>query len=270
MTKKTTAVAKRKENAVPDLAGLASGLRQTRRKLPTGGKPYLKFGKDGFWSLGRDGDSFADERAILNPTTLKSGFVCWTDYDKETLKRKKKNDKLGDEMELVSRGGVSYDDLPDVGEWEWKVQMSIEGRMLDGDQKDFVYTSSSTGGLDLFGEIIDAIDARLEDGEDVYIFPVVELQGDWYIHSTWGKIFKPQIEIVGWADVEGLIEGAEGEEQDDEPAPKKPKKPKRKKPEPEPEPEDEPEDEDEDKDEPEEEPEDEPEDEEPPRRRRRR
>lgn len=271
MTKKSTgtAVGSVKADALPDLAGLAKGLRHTRQRMPsTGGKPYLKFGKDGSWELGKNGDSFTDELAVLNPTTLKSGFVCWTDYDKDTLKKKKKNEKLGDEMELITRGGVSYDDLPDTG-WDWKTQMSVEGRMLHGDQKDFTYTTSSMGGLDFFGLVLDAVDERIEDGEGVFLFPVVRLGSDWYDHATWGKTYKPEVEIVSWADVNGEletdIEESEPEEEEPEEEPVKPKRRKTaKKPEPEPEPEKEPE---EDTDP---EPEDEPEEEEPPRRRRRR
>lgn len=252
MTKKSTEVATRKENAVPDLASMAKGLRKTKQQVPRGGgKPYLKFGKDGAWNLGRDGDAFVDELAVLNPLTLKSGFVCWTDYDKEELKKKKKNEKLGDEMELISRGGVDYDSLPDTG-WDWKQQLSIEGRMLHGDQKDFVYTASSQGAMDAFGEIIDEIDTRIEEGEEVYLFPVTQLGSTWYMHPTWGKTYKPVVEILGWADVNGEtendIEAKTTEHEDEtEEAPEEKEPPKRqrraaKAKEPEPEPEDEGED----------------------------
>lgn len=271
---KSKAVAKAKTTAMgmPNLAGMAKGLKQTRQAMPSfGGKPYMKFGKDGEWSCGQGGDAVNGELVILNTSSLKGGYVCWTDHDK------KKNEKLGEEMQLVSMGLIDPEELPDMG-WPWKAQQSVEGRFLEGDQEEFSYNTSSGGGLEAMAGVIDAIMARIEDGEEVFLFPVVRLEDDNYEHKQWGKTYKPILEIVGWADVEGNLEDddvlEEEPEQIEPPKKKAKKKPAKKtktKPEPEPEPEED-EDEDEEVDEPEEEEEDEdePEAEEPPRRRRRR
>lgn len=246
--------------AVPNIGALAAGLRRTRAEMPaTGGRGYLKFGNDGMWTLGKNGDALNGETVILNTNSLKYGYVCWTDYD---AKEKRKNEKLGEEMELATRGGVDPNELEDLG-WDWKPQQSIDGKFVGADQKEFSYVTSSNGGLDLMGEIIDKVMARIDDGEDVFLFPVIELGDDWYEHSRYGKTYVPIMEVVNWADISGNFEtDAEEEEEAEEPAPK-PKKPKKKKPEPEPEPEEEEEAE-------AEEPDEEEADEEPPRRRRRR
>jgi hypothetical protein len=213
------AVAK-KENAVPGLAGLAGGLKRVKNSLPSfGGKQYMSFGKDGNWTLGKRGDARNGTRALLNITSLKSGYVCWTDYP---AKDKKKNEKMGEEMKLATLGGVDPSELADLG-WEWKQQMLIEGRFLDGDQPEFSYNTSSNGGLEAMDVILDAVTARLESGEDVYLFPIVEMNNDWYDHAQWGKTYKPILEIVAWADVDGAYEG-EDEVEEEKPAPKKRKK----------------------------------------------
>lgn len=269
MAKKSTEVATRNAG-VPDLAGMARGLRSTRAKMPaTGGGKYMKFGNDGIWSIGKNGDALNGEIAILNVNTLKSGFICWTDYPK---KEKKKNEKLGEEMELITRGGVDYDELDDHSPWDWKTQMGIDGRLRDGDRTQFTYNTSSNGGLDLIGDLIDRVMERVDAGETVYLFPVVALNTDHYEHGQYGKTYTPEFEFIGWSDIEGNMEGEEPDEEPEEkPAPKK-RKAKKADPEPEPEEGDE-DDEDDDEpeaEEPEEEEEDEPEAEEPPRRRRRR
>lgn len=190
--------------AVPGLAGLAGGLRRTKAAMPSfGGKGYLSFGKDGKWSFGKN-TAVDGERVVLNITTLKSGYVCWTNYDP---KERRKNEKLGEEMRLTTMGGVDPSTLPDLG-WEWKQQQSVEGRFLDGDREEFNYTASSLGGLEAMTTVIDAILGRIEDGEQVYLFPVVVLSSDWYEHRQYGKTYKPVLEIEAWADVDGVIEGA--------------------------------------------------------------
>jgi hypothetical protein len=255
--------------AVPNINALAAGLRRTRAEMPaTGGRGYLKFGKDGMWTLGKNGDALNGETVILNTNSLKYGYVCWTNYDE---KERRKNEKLGEEMELATRGGVDLNELEDLG-WDWKPQQAIDGKFVGADQKEFSYVTSSNGGLDLMGEIIDKVMARIDEGEDVYLFPVIQLNDDWYEHSRYGKIYTPIMEVVNWADISGNFEtDAEGEEEeaDEKPDPKPKKSKKKKVPEPEPEPKPEPEDEDEQEDEQEDETEEEAEDE-PPRRRRRR
>lgn len=169
-----------------------------------GGKAYLSFGKDGKWSFNK-GTDVSGDRVVLNVATIKSGYVCWTNYDP---KERRKNEKLGEEMRLVSMGGVDPSTLPDLDGWEWKQQQSVEGRFLDGDREEFNYTASSLGGLEAMTTVIDAILGRIEEGEEVYLFPVIELSSDWYEHRQYGKTYKPILSITGWADVDGLLEGA--------------------------------------------------------------
>ena len=206
----------------PDLGALTKGLKRTKATMPSfGGKPYAKFGKDGEWTIGKGGDAANGERVLLNIHSLKSGFVCWTNYD---AKERRKNEKLGEVMVSALQGSVDPSTLEDHG-WEWKPQQQIEGREMTGDRRDFIYVTSSMGGLEALDGVLDAVLERVEEGEAAYVYPVVELQDDWYEHPQWGKTYKPVLAIVGWADMDGNYEGAE--------------KPKRvtKQPDPEPEPE---------------------------------
>ena len=188
--------------AIAGLQSLAAGLRRTKAAMPSfGGKPYLTFGKDGLWSIGRELDGLNGETAILNIQTLKAGYVCWTNYPAQD---KKKHEKLGEVMRPVSQEPVDPGDLDDFG-WDWKPQHSVEGRLTDGDQNEFLYVTSSLGGIEAMDTILSAIIARLDSGEQEYIYPMIRFEASSYDHKQWGKTYKPEIEIVAWTDVDGDV-----------------------------------------------------------------
>ncbi len=192
-------------NKVAGLAGLATGLRRTKSQMPSfGRKSFLQFGKDGLWTLGKDKRTGRnDERVLLNITSLRSGYVCWTNHPEGS---KKKNEKLGEEMALATGNPIDVSHLPDTG-WDWRQQQSVEGRFIGGDQEEFIFNTSSNGGLEAMEIVISAVMDKIDSGEDVYLFPIVELAGDWYDHSQYGKTHKPLLEVVAWCDAEGLMEG---------------------------------------------------------------
>lgn len=206
---------------VQGLGALMAGARKTKAALPSfGGKGYLKFGKDGEWTLGQNGDAVNDEEVLFNINSYETGFVCWTNYPDGD---KRKNEKMGEVMQPVAQGPVDVSNLPDYG-WTWKPQLAINGRFVGGDKAEFQHVTSSMGGLEWLDSIFNLVLERIEDGERVYVFPIVELQADSYQHSKYGKIYKPSFEVTGWADVEGNIEGEPVAELD---APKKDKKKKK-------------------------------------------
>ncbi len=203
----SNAVDKAKNTAPAGIAGLAAGLRRTRQGLPSfGGKGFLKFGNDGNWEVGKERTNVNEDVLIVNVTSIKSGYVCWTDHPKEA---RKKNEKLGEEMTLITMPPIDPSNLPDLG-WEWRQQMSFEARFRDGDQEECSFTTSSGGGLEAMDTVLDAIGERLDAGEVDFIYPVVQLDNDWYDHKTYGKTYKPILSIIGWADVNGEMDGAGG------------------------------------------------------------
>jgi hypothetical protein len=201
------------------LAGLnpafVAGLRRTVESTPARGEgAFFSFGKDGLWAFGADRDEVTDEdRFLIDVESLSTGFVCWTDYSKEELARKKKNEKLGVRVLPISQGEVDQSTLPDHG-WPWRRQVGFRGRFLNDPYagKTAVFESSSGGGDDAFSAVISAIMSKLQS--DVAsgvaapaIYPVVKLSNTSYTHKTYGKTYKPVFDIVGWADGSGRIEG---------------------------------------------------------------
>lgn len=209
------------------LAGVSSafvnGLRRTVESQPQRGEgAYLSFGKDGLWAFGAENNEIDDDdRFLLDIETLATGFVCWTNYSKEELAKKKKNEKLGTRMLLISQGEVDPATLPDHG-WEWRRQVGFRGRFLNDPYagKAAVFESSSGGGDDAFSAVTAAIMQKLQsdiasgvDPADLAIYPVIRFAHTYYMHKTYGKVYKPVFDIVGWADKDGRIAGLQSAEE---------------------------------------------------------
>lgn len=214
----STALTEAQSRALAGLnPGLLAGLKRTVENAPPRGEgSYLSFGKDGLWSFGAENNEITDEdRFLIDIESLATGFVCWTDYTKEELLRKKKNEKLGVKMLLISQGEVDYDTLPDHG-WEWRRQVGFRGRFMNDPYagKAAVFESSSGGGDDAFAAITSAIMQTLQaaiaagvDPSELALYPVVKFTNTSYIHKTYGKTYKPVFDIVGWATKDGRIAG---------------------------------------------------------------
>lgn len=195
--------------------GLVAGLRKTVESTTVRGEgAYFSFGKDGLWSFGKENEEITeDDRFLIDVETLATGYVCWTDYSKEELLKKKKNEKLGAKMLLISQGEVDYDTLPDHG-WPWKKQVGFRGRFINDPLagKAAVFESSSGGGEDAYAAVAAAVMQKLQADlaagkTELAIYPVVKLTNTHYTHKTYGKTYKPVFDIVGWANKDGRMEG---------------------------------------------------------------
>lgn len=196
-------IAEAKNTAVGGLGGLVAGLKRHKTTRPAmGGKAYLKMAKDGEWTVGRGSDAMNGEKVVFNPNTIKTGYAAVESGEKKFKVH-------AEVMKLITEGAVDVTELDDMGSHiEWKFNQSIEGRFLTGDRQEFQYGTTSYGGQKALEAVTDAILERVASGEEVYLFPVVQIDSDWYDHPTWKKTYEPILEIVGWADVEGVLEGA--------------------------------------------------------------
>src|SRR6056297_1084018 len=183
------------------LASLASGLQRVKKTAPAmGGKRYLSFGRDGEWSLGKNGDVMNGERVLFNVMTYRTGCSLV----------QAKPFKVHDEVLLLATAGVvDINDLePAPKGSEWKFTRSIEGRAMAGDKAEFVFNTSSYGGNKAMEPIMDEVLARASEGS-IYVCPIIELGDNWDDHDDWGKTYEPILDVVGWADMEGNPEGQE-------------------------------------------------------------
>jgi len=100
-----------------------------------------------------------------------------------------------------------------IGDSSYKDVRSFEMKCLDGADQgtEVIYKINSVGGIRAVAELLDAIHAQLAWAAD-YPCPVLTFSSDSYPHKKWGTIYVPIFTVVGWADMNGNLQG------DDQPA----------------------------------------------------
>jgi hypothetical protein len=71
----------------------------------------------------------------------------------------------------------------------------------------FTLEVSTFGGRKAVDGIITELVQRFAQ-QSPYLFPQIELATDSYDHSSYGKVFTPELKAVAWFDAEGNEEGA--------------------------------------------------------------
>jgi hypothetical protein len=188
------------------------------------GDAYMKFTKFGDWLYGQEQQT-ADPGSVwaINPEQFQHGWIAWGTEAQGT-----DGEMLGDVMVSAALPMPLESDLPLVlGKWSKIVGMQL--KCIDGPDADAqtLFKSNSLGGRKVYSTILTAFLARVNDGNAFYV-PIVQLGKSFYLHKTYGKIFTPVMDIVGWADKDG---------NENEPAQVEPIEHGVQQPEPEPEPE---------------------------------
>jgi len=230
----TNEVTTARSSALGALKSLKTGIANVRQRLPENtGMPYLRLLTDGDWVFGQDDNVVAaGTAAVINPMSIKHGYSCWTNRARD----EGKNESLGEQMYPLGATVPMIHELTAINDPKtgkacpWKDQMSLDLKFVDGKHKgtQVLYKVSSVGGLNACRAILDAILERL-DMDTEFVCPVVSLDSDSYKHKSYGKTYVPKIEIVGWANMDGV------EEDGDEEAPVKTLAAPEPEPEPEPE-----------------------------------
>lgn len=162
-----------------------------------GGELYMQFTKFGEWVYGMD-KTEVEEGAqwAVNPEAFTHGFIAW-DQDNTS------GGPTGEMMVPATQPMPLESDLPAVS-GKWGKAIGIVMRCTNGEDKgtQVLFKSNSLGGRKCYAAILQAVVTRIQEG-NTGIVPLVELKADSYTHKTYGKIFTPEIEVVGWTDMEG-------------------------------------------------------------------
>ena len=168
-------------------AFLAAGSELGRRP----NLPFLKFTKGGAWVFSADNAPVTDDRFVADVPGAEHGFTCFVDH------------KVVDEvMTPIAHGGkVAQGGLPDHSRYHegdgWRPSVSMRLRSLRTG-KEFLFKTTSRGGLSAIGDLLTKYGHRLEAGERGV--PVVELAVDRYEHKRYGTVYTPLFRIMGWQD----------------------------------------------------------------------
>lgn len=229
-----TEVATRQSGALAGAAALKGNLKKVQMQLPdTQNLQYLRYLQDGNWVFGQENEQvYEDDRAAINPMSIKTGWSCWTDRPG----RGTKNENMGETMVPLGQDAILKSDLPvhrdsqnDDKPCEWKEQISFDVRFMDGPNKgkQVHYKTTSVGGMKAARGLIDQIIQQLDDDPE-NVVPVVNLKGDHYNHKSYGRTYTPIISIIDWVSMDGEAATEEVEDNSDDTKKVEEKKPAKK------------------------------------------
>lgn len=161
-----------------------------RLQITGGGQPFLRLIKSGDWVFGsEDTDVEPGSKWLVHAGTLSLGYSSWGD-----------GELLGEAMATIFATQVDRANLPETGQ-PWKQQVGMMLVCLSGTDKgtQVVYKNTSIGGTRAFGDLLNAVIARSDSGEEKEVCPIVVLERDSYQHKKYGRTFTPIFKIVGWA-----------------------------------------------------------------------
>jgi hypothetical protein len=175
---------------------LADRLRTTAAPQVTGettGKVFLKFDfQSGKWTCGKEQEEVTGDEAIINTASIGHGWTMWI-------------------AGTPKKNIASFDQpLPFPMAPEGNVQPQ-EARVLSGaftaDGLEFIFETNSLGGRNCVDAVIKQVIVRAQSGQEIFLYPVVELSSGSYTHKTHGRlIYTPQFTIIDWADINGVRE----------------------------------------------------------------
>jgi hypothetical protein len=159
-----------------------------------GGKPFLRFGKDGRWTWGVEENEITDGQPMaINFQSLQLGYIAWHEGSAQ------------ERMAYIGEPGIEKADLPDVPTDQnrgWQEQRGVDLKMLSGPMAEMTFKTSSQGGREAIANLVQNIVAQIQTNPAEPV-AVVHLKNTSYKHPEYGKIYKPVIEIVDWLAADG-------------------------------------------------------------------
>jgi hypothetical protein len=169
------------------------------------GAPMCKFTKQGEFSIS-DIDNIPDgTQCIAHANQISLGWQRWEDGKPVERRIGLVADRFvpPPRSELGDTDDQQWE-LQDDGTRRdpWQFQMTVPITRLNAGGETYNFTTGSKGGLACVSRLTRAYGRRMQD-KKVPGLPIVELKADHYRHRTYGKIFYPVMNIVGWTGADG-------------------------------------------------------------------
>jgi len=186
-------------------AALMSGIAESKAStiVAGGGKDLLRMLKSGEWVFGQSNEEVQPgSRWVANVMSFAHGWCCWVEGGPG-----QKNELRGEIMVSMAKSKppcpAPVDGTP------YKEQRVFDLKCLDGADAgtEVTHKVGSIGGMRATLDLLDKVRGRLATNPR-YSCPVLTLGNDHYDHTKWGRIYTPVFEVVGWADINGNLEGA--------------------------------------------------------------
>lgn len=194
-----TAVVKFGNANLPAVATLAQALRKVSSEIVGSGDVLLKMDKTGTWVFGADQTEVQEgSRWAVNPFSFTHGFIAWGE-----------GEVLAEKTVPITQPLPEVDAAPAAAKRGWETQVGMSLKCLNGEDEglDARYNVTSLGGKKAVQSLAVAI-AEQCDRDPSQPVPVVELKKDHYQHKSYGRVYTPVFEVVGWISMDGPSEDA--------------------------------------------------------------
>jgi len=190
------------DNLPANIMDLAKGLQQSASVAASGGAGlYMKFAK-GDWTYGAEETDVEDKSEwAIHPEGFQHGWIAWGDKAHGN-----KGQKLGEDMVPATHAMPAKANLPEVdGEWDQQVAMQMLCVSGADEGTAVVFNTCSVGGRSAYQGVLVEIVKKIQ-ANDPAIAPIVTLSKDSYKHKEHGKVYTPEIVVLGWETLETLNE----------------------------------------------------------------
>jgi hypothetical protein len=180
---------------LPSVQNLSQALRSLDASVGgADGVAILKMDKTGHWVFGADQTEVEDGSTwAVNPFSFVHGYIAWGD-----------GEVLAEKMVPVSEPLPEVDPAPPQAKRGWELQVGAGLKCAFGEDEglEVRYSVTSVGGKRAVQKLALDIAAQVETDPSKPV-PVVKLKKDHYTHKSYGRIFTPVFEIVGWMGLDG-------------------------------------------------------------------
>lgn len=179
---------------LPSVQNLAASLRSMQAEVGPSGVVIIKMDKTGHWVFGADQTEIEDDAQwAINPFSFIHGFIAWGD-----------GEVLGEKMVPISQPLPELDSAPGGAKRGWEMQVGLSMKCISGEDKGLEarYTTTSVGGKRAVQTLGAAIAEKIEANPEEPVALVV-LKKEHYSHKSYGRIYTPVFDIVGWMGMEG-------------------------------------------------------------------
>lgn len=196
---------------LPAVKTMATALRSLQSEVGNTGTVIIKMDKTGHWVFGADQTEVEDgSQWAINPFSFIHGFIAWGD-----------GEVLGEKMVPISEPLPELDNAPGGAKRGWEMQVGLSMKCISGDDEGMEarYTTTSVGGKRAVQTLGAAIADHIESNPAEPV-AIVDLKKEHYSHKSYGRIYTPVFDIVGWMGMgaeEAADEGDVEEAGDDAP-----------------------------------------------------
>ena len=184
---------------LPSVQNLSTALRSLEHEVGGTGMAILKMDKTGHWVFGADQTEVEDGSTwAVNPFSFVHGYIAWGD-----------GEVLAEKMVPVSEPLPEVEPAPPQAKRGWELQVGMGLKCVSGEDEglEVRYSVTSVGGKRAVQKLALDIAAQVETDQSKPV-PTVKLKKDHYTHKSYGRIFTPVFDIVGWLGLDGKQDDA--------------------------------------------------------------